>query len=144
MIMPDPPSRELRRLAAILAADIEGYSRLMGTDEARTVRELKAHQAVVFPMIGEFGGRIIDTAGDGILAEFASILNAVNCAIEIQKTMEQRNEAVQPEWKMRFRIGINQGDVIYDENRVYGDGINIAGPARPAAAACRRAPGCRS
>src|SRR5262249_19140424 len=115
-----------RRLAAILAADIEGYSRLMSADEARTVGALKGHQAVVLPMIVEFGGRVIDTAGDGILAGFASVLNAVKCAIEIQKTMAHRNNAVQPEWKMQFRIGINQGDVIYDANRVYGDGINIA------------------
>jgi adenylate cyclase len=124
--MTDSRERQSRRLAAILAADVEGYSRLMSTDEGRTVSELKAHQAVVLPMIGEFGGRIIDTAGDGILAEFASVLNAVKCALEIQKTMADRNAAVQPEWQMRFRIGINQGDVIYDENRVYGDGINIA------------------
>ena len=72
-----------RRLSAILAADIAGYSALMGADEARTVRDLKAHQTVVLPLIGEFGGRIIDTAGDGILAEFPSVVNAVNCAVSI-------------------------------------------------------------
>ena len=115
-----------RKLAAILAADIAGYSTLMGSDEARTVRDLKAHQAVVLPMIGEFGGRIIDTAGDGILAEFASVVNAVECAVAIQRTMAERNASGEQARRMEFRIGVNLGDVIYDEARIYGDGINIA------------------
>src|SRR5437588_3079121 len=115
-----------RRLAAILAADIAGYSTLMGTDEERTVQDLKGHQAVVLPMIGEHGGRVIDTAGDGILAEFASVLNAVKCAVAIQKTMAKRNTGVDPSKRMQFRIGVNQGDVVFDEARIYGDGINIA------------------
>src|SRR5262249_22555865 len=80
-----------RRLAAILAADIAGYSALMGADEESTVRDFKAHQAIVLPMIAEHGGRIIDTAGDGILAEFSSVLGAVKCALAIQKTMAERN-----------------------------------------------------
>ena len=115
-----------RRLAAILAADIAGYSALMGADEAGTVRDLKEHQAVVLPMIAEFRGRIIDTAGDGILAEFGSVVNAVNCAIAIQKTMADRNTEVEPGRRMLYRIGINFGDVIFDHARIYGDGINIA------------------
>src|SRR5438270_667455 len=115
-----------RRLAAILAADIAGYSALMGSDEARTVRDLKGHQAVVLPMIGEFGGRVIDTAGDGILAEFASVVGAVDCAVAIQGQMAERNVTIEPERRMQFRIGVNIGDVIYDEARIYGDGINIA------------------
>jgi class 3 adenylate cyclase/pimeloyl-ACP methyl ester carboxylesterase len=115
-----------RRLSAILAADIAGYSALMGADEARTVRDLKGHQAVVLPMVGEFGGRIIDTAGDGILAEFASVVNAVKCAVAIQSKMAERNAAIDPKGRMQFRIGVNIGDVIYDEARIYGDGINIA------------------
>ena len=115
-----------RRLSAILAADIAGYSALMGADEARTVRDLKGHQAVVLPMVGEFGGRIIDTAGDGILAEFRSVVNAVECGLAIQSKMAERNAAVEPERKMLFRIGINIGDVICDEARIYGDGINVA------------------
>jgi len=115
-----------RRLAAILAADIAGYSALMGADEAGTVRILKAHQAVVLPMIAEHGGRIIDTAGDGILAEFASVVIAVECAVAVQKTMAERNTSVEPDRRMQFRIGINLGDVIYDDARVYGDGVNIA------------------
>ncbi len=115
-----------RRLAAILAADIAGYSRLMGEDEAATVRDLKGHQAVVLPLVGRFGGRIIDTAGDGILAEFPSAINATECAVEIQTVMAARNEAVPEPRRMRFRIGINLGDVIHDETRIYGDGINVA------------------
>ncbi len=115
-----------RRLTAILAADIAGYSALMGADEARTVRDLKGHQAVVLPMIGEFGGRIIDTAGDGILAEFASVVNAVKCAVAVQSKMAERNTAIEPERRMQFRMGVNMGDVIYDETRIYGDGINVA------------------
>jgi adenylate cyclase len=120
------PESQSRRLAAILAADIAGYSALMGADEARTVRDLKGHQAVVLPMVGNFGGRIIDTAGDGILAEFASVVNAVECAIAIQRAMDERNTAVEPARRMQFRIGVNLGDVIYDEHRIFGDGINIA------------------
>ncbi len=115
-----------RRLAAILAADIAGYSALMGADEARTVNDLKGHQAVVLPMVGEFGGRIIDIAGDGILAEFSSVVNAVECAVAIQRAMAERNTAVEPAQRMQFRIGVNLGDVIYDDNRIFGDGINIA------------------
>jgi class 3 adenylate cyclase/pimeloyl-ACP methyl ester carboxylesterase len=115
-----------RRLAAILAADIAGYSRLMGEDEAATVRDLKGHQAVVLPLVGRYGGRIIDTAGDGILAEFPSVINATECAVEIQTIMATRNEEVPESRRMRFRIGINLGDVIHDETRIYGDGINVA------------------
>src|SRR6476661_902702 len=115
-----------RRLSAILAADIAGYSALMGADEARTVRDLKGHQAVVLPMIGEFAGRIIDTAGDGILAEFASVVNAVKCALAIQGTMAERNAAIEPPRRMQFRVGINIGDVVFDDVRIYGDGINVA------------------
>jgi adenylate cyclase len=115
-----------RRLSAILAADIAGYSALMAADEARTVRDLKGHQAVVLPMIGEFAGRIIDTAGDGILAEFPSVLNAVECALAIQSKMAERNAAIEPERRMQFRLGINIGDVVHDGIRIYGDGINVA------------------
>jgi adenylate cyclase len=115
-----------RRLAAILAADIAGYSRLMHEDEAATVRDLKAHQNVILPFIGQHGGRIIDTAGDGILAEFPSVIAATECAVQIQASMSQRNEGVPEHRRMRFRIGINLGDVIHDDTRIYGDGINIA------------------
>src|ERR1700681_4269674 len=110
--------RQQRRLAAILAADIAGYSALMGADEGLTVRDLKVHQAVVLPMIKEHGGRVIDTAGDGILAEFGSVVNAVECAGAFQKTMAERNTNVDPARRMQFRIGVNLGDVIHDEARV--------------------------
>src|SRR4249920_2476255 len=115
-----------RRLAAILAADIAGYSRLMHADEAATVRDLKAHQSAILPLIGRHGGRIIDTAGDGIMAEFPSVIGATECAVEIQTVMADRNASVPENRRMQFRIGINLGDVIHDETRIYGDGINIA------------------
>src|SRR5918912_1794781 len=92
-----------RRLAAILAADIAGYSRLMHEDEAATVRDLKAHQSIVLPLIARHGGRIIDTAGDGILAEFPSVVGATECAVEIQRLMDARNENVPEHRRMRFR-----------------------------------------
>ncbi len=115
-----------RRLAAILAADIAGYSRLMHEDEPATVRDLKAHQSAILPLIGRHGGRIIDTAGDGIMAEFPSVTGATECAVEIQTVMAERNLLVPESRRMRFRIGINLGDMIHDETRIYGDGINIA------------------
>jgi TolB-like protein/class 3 adenylate cyclase len=115
-----------RRLAAILAADIAGYSRLMHEDEPATVRDLKAHQSAILPLIGQHGGRIIDTAGDGIMAEFPSVIGATECAVEIQTVMAERNLRAPESRRMRFRIGINLGDVIHDETRIYGDGINIA------------------
>src|SRR5262249_23072555 len=115
-----------RRLAAILAADIAGYSQLMGANEEGTVRDLKAHQAVILPMIGEHGGRTIDTAGDGILAEFSSVVNGVECAVAMQKIMAEGNIAIDPARRMLYRIGVNIGDVIHDDARVYGDGVNIA------------------
>src|ERR1700730_3606478 len=115
-----------RRLSAILAADIAGNSALMGADEARTVHDLKGHQSVVLPMIGEFVGRIVDTAGDGILAEFPSVVNAVKCALAIQSRMAERNAAIEHERRRQVRVGRNIGDVVYDETRMYGDGINVA------------------
>jgi adenylate cyclase len=98
----------------------------MGADEVRTVHDLKERQAIVLPMVGKFGGRIIDTAGDGILAAFPSVVNAVKCAIAIQSEMTERNSAIDPKHRMQFRIGINIGDIIYDDARIYGDGINVA------------------
>jgi TolB-like protein/class 3 adenylate cyclase len=123
--MDEEPSIQ-RRLAAILAADIAGYSRLMHEDEAATVRDLKSHQSAILPLIGRHGGRIIDTAGDGIMAEFPCVIGATECAVEIQTVMADRNQRVPEPRRMRFRIGINLGDVIHDEARIYGDGINIA------------------
>jgi adenylate cyclase len=115
-----------RKLAAILAGDVAGYSILMGADEERTVRDLKRHQAVIHPMISEYGGRIIDTAGDGVLAEFASVVSAVECALCVQRKMAQRNADVEESCRMLYRVGVNLGDVVLDKLRVYGDGVNIA------------------
>jgi adenylate cyclase len=115
-----------RRLAAILAADIAGYSRLMEENESATVEALRAHQAVVLPLIESYAGRIQDTAGDGILAEFRSVFEAVTCAVDIQRTMAERNGSEPPTRQMRYRIGINLGDVVFDGARVYGEGVNLA------------------
>ncbi|MBL8564566.1 MAG: adenylate/guanylate cyclase domain-containing protein [Hyphomicrobiaceae bacterium] len=115
-----------RRLAAILAADVAGYSALIGADEDGTVRTLKEHQAVVFPLIAQFGGRVIDTAGDGIMAEFGSVVSAVECALLLQSTIADRNKDVPAARRLAYRIGVNLGDVIFDEHRIYGDGVNIA------------------
>jgi TolB-like protein/class 3 adenylate cyclase len=115
-----------RRLAAILAADIVGYSALMAADEEKTVQDLQSYQSAILPMVGQFEGQVIDTAGDGILAEFPSVLNAVKCALAIQKTMIRRNEDVAPSRVMQLRIGVNQGDVVFDGTRIHGDGINVA------------------
>jgi adenylate cyclase len=116
-----------RRLAAILAADVVGYSRLMGTDEAGTLAQLKAHRSeLTDPKIAEHRGRIVKTTGDGVLVEFASVVNAVQCAVEIQQEMVQRNGEVPQERRIEFRIGINLGDIIIDDNDIYGDGVNVA------------------
>jgi adenylate cyclase len=123
---PDELQPPERRLAAVLAADIAGYSRLMEQDEAATVRDLKAHQAAVLPLIGQCGGQIIDTAGDGIMAEFPSAVRAVECAVSMQRTMAERNRDVLANRRMLFRIGVNLGDIIHDKTRIYGDGVNVA------------------
>ncbi|GLS22923.1 guanylyl cyclase [Labrys miyagiensis] len=115
-----------RRLVAILAADIAGYSRLMGQDEAATIADLKAHQAVVLPMVGQYGGQIIDLAGDGILGEFPSAVRAVECAVAIQRTMADRNREASQDRRMLLRIGVHLGDIVHDDKRVYGDGVNVA------------------
>jgi class 3 adenylate cyclase len=116
-----------RRLSAILAADVVGYSRLMGDDEEGTLAALKAHRkAVVDPAIANHRGRIVKTTGDGLLVEFASAVDAVRCAVDIQRSMAERNEAVPPERRIQFRMGINVGDIIGDGSDIYGDGVNVA------------------
>jgi adenylate cyclase len=115
-----------RRLAAILSADVEGYSRLMHGDEETTMATLSAHRAVIDDLIGQHRGRIANTAGDSVLAEFSSVLDAVRCAIEIQAALELAN-ADQPEGReMRFRIGLNVGDVMVKDGDIFGDGVNVA------------------
>jgi adenylate cyclase len=122
-----------RRLAAILAADVAGYSRLMGRNEEETVRDLEAHQAVILPLIAKHGGAVINIAGDGIVAQFPSAVRAVECAVAIQKSMAERNFDVPAERRMLLRIGVNLGDIIHDGNRTYGDGINVAARLEPIA-----------
>src|SRR5246500_4242751 len=116
-----------RRLAAILAADVVGYSRLMGADEEGTHERFKAHLGeLIDPKIREHHGRIVKTTGDGVLAEFASVVDAVRCAGEIQRAMVDRDLDLAEERRLRFRIGVNLGDVIVDGGDIYGDGVNIA------------------
>src|SRR3954467_4624946 len=116
-----------RRLAAILAADVAGYSRLMGADEEGTHERLKAHLGqLVDPKIAEHRGRTVKNTGDGFLSEFASVVDAVRCAVEIQRGMMEREQDVPNERRIAFRIGINLGDVIVEGDDLYGDGVNIA------------------
>src|SRR3954471_24762237 len=116
-----------RHLAAILAADVAGYSRPMGIDEAGTLERLKAHRhQLVDPKIREHHGRIVKTTGDGMLVEFSSVVDAVRCAVEIQRAMVDRNAVVPEDKRITFRMGVNLGDVIADGGDIYGDGVNIA------------------
>ena len=116
-----------RRLAAIFAADVAGYSRLMGVDEEGTLERLRAHRReLIDPKIAEHQGRIVKTTGDGVLVEFASPVKAVRCAIEVQHGMVDRNADIPREQRIEFRIGINLGDVVVEDGDIYGDGVNVA------------------
>ena len=116
-----------RRLAAILAADVAGYSRLMGADEEGTLERLKAlRRELLDPKIAEHQGRIVKTTGDGLLVEFASVVDAVRCAVAVQQAMAERNTGVAADSRIELRIGINLGDVIVEGDDLYGDGVNIA------------------
>jgi adenylate cyclase len=116
-----------RRLAAILCADVVGYSRLMGADEEKTLAVLKGHRReLIDPLIDQHRGRIFKTTGDGMLIEFASVVDAVRCAVVVQRGMEDRNANLQEAERIRLRIGINLGDVMIDEGDVFGDGVNVA------------------
>jgi adenylate cyclase len=118
---------QTRRLAAILAADVAGYSLLMGADEEGTHKRLKVHiREVVDPKIQEHRGRVVKKTGDGILAEFSSVVDAVRSAAEIQRAMMDRNAEIAPDQRIMFRVAINLGDVIVEEDDIYGDGVNIA------------------
>jgi class 3 adenylate cyclase len=122
-----PEERVDRRLAAILAADIAGYSRLMGTDEEGTLRQLKSHRKeLIDPKITEHRGRIVKTTGDGMLVEFVSVVDAVRCAVDIQRAMIERTAQLPAEKRIQFRVGINVGDIIIDDDDIYGDGVNVA------------------
>jgi len=115
-----------RKLAAILSADVEGYSRLMDDNEEATVRTLTSYRTVIADLVQQFRGRVVDMPGDNILAEFTSVVDAVNCAVEIQRELAEKNSELPYNRQMQFRIGINLGDVIEENGRIYGDGINIA------------------
>ena len=115
-----------RKLTAILSADVVGYSRLMGDDEAATVKTLETYKGVMFSLIKQHRGRVVDSPGDNLLAEFGSVVDAVQCAVSIQKELQMRNADLPENRRMEFRIGINLGDVIEEEDRIYGDGVNIA------------------
>ncbi|MBI3799125.1 MAG: adenylate/guanylate cyclase domain-containing protein, partial [Deltaproteobacteria bacterium] len=115
-----------RKLTAILSADVKSYSRLMGEDEVGTLRTLTAHREVTDSFIQQHRGRIVGTAGDSILAEFASAVDAVQCAVEIQQALKSKNTELPSDKRMEFRIGINVGDVIVEGPQIYGDGVNIA------------------
>src|SRR5215471_13189707 len=115
-----------RKLTAILCADVYGYSRLMGDDEEATFRTLASHRKIIDSLIEQHHGRFVNSAGDSVLAEFASVVNAVQCGIEIQAALKTDNANLPPNRRMEFRIGINLGDVIADEQQIYGDGVNVA------------------
>jgi class 3 adenylate cyclase len=123
--LPDMPAE--RRLAAILAADVVGYSRLMGADEVGTLRALKALRGeILHPLIGFHRGRIVKTTGDGVLVEFASVIDAVNCAVAIQRELRLTPARTQPQNPLTLRIGVNIGDIIIDGADIFGDGVNLA------------------
>ena len=115
-----------RKLTAILSADVKGYSRLMREDEEATVRTITAYRTAIANLIQQYRGRVVDSPGDNILAEFTSVVDTVNCAVEIQRELAERNADLPNERKMQFRIGVNLGDVIQEGERIYGDGVNIA------------------
>ena len=118
--------RAKRRLTAILSADVKGYSRLMGEDELATVETLKKYRDVISSLVGDYAGRVVDSPGDNILAEFVSVVDAVECGVKIQDALKDENAQLSKNRRMEFRIGINLGDVIDDEGRLYGDGVNVA------------------
>jgi adenylate cyclase len=115
-----------RRLAAILSADVKEYSRLMGDDDVATVETLTAHREAMTTLITRHRGRVVDSAGDSLLAEFSSVVSAVQCSVRIQRELTARNAELPPGRRMEVRIGVNLGDVLIEGDRIYGDGINVA------------------
>ena len=120
------PSKVSRRLVAVFAADVEGYSRLMGTDEVGTLKGLTERRAILDRFIGEHGGRIANTAGDSVLAEFGSAVDAIECAVEAQTAFAEANSSVAPDRRINFRIGVHIGEVMVRAGDLFGDGVNIA------------------
>jgi adenylate cyclase len=120
------PESFKRKLTAILSADVKGYSRLMGDNEAETVKTLTAYRKIMAELIQQHRGRVIDSPGDNILADFGSVVDAVQCSVAAQNEFKARNAELPENRRMVFRIGVNLGDVIEEESRIYGDGVNIA------------------
>src|ERR1700752_1349021 len=120
------PSRVGRRLAAIVAADVAGYSRLMGQDEVGTARTLREHRKITDALVAKHGGRIVKTTGDGVLLEFPSVVDAVECAVAVQTVMTERNQGIPEDRRMLYRIGINLGDILIEGDDILGDGVNVA------------------
>ena len=121
-----PDSGVQRQLKAIFSADVKGYSRLMGDDDESTVNTITGYRKIIAELIEKHQGRVVDSPGDNILAEFGSTLNAVNSAIKIQHRLETENGKLPDNRRMDFRIGINLGDIIHKDDRIYGDGVNVA------------------
>src|SRR5271154_4919176 len=115
-----------RKLTAILCADVFGYSRLMGEDEEATLRTLSSHRKTIDSLIDQHHGRFVNSAGDSVLAEFASVVNAVQCAVEVQAALKTENAFLPLARRMEFRIGVNLGDVMAEGEQIYGDGVNVA------------------
>src|SRR6476660_6063867 len=120
------PARVGRRLAAIVAADVAGYSRRMGLDEVGTARTLREHRKVTDALVEKHGGRLVKSTGDGVLLEFPSVVDAVECCVAVQEVMALRNEGVPVDRRMLLRIGINLGDILIEGDDILGDGVNIA------------------
>src|SRR5882724_4372086 len=118
--------RVQRKLTAILCADVHGYSRLMGEDEEATLVTLTSHRKIIDSQIENHHGRFVNSAGDSVLAEFASVVEAVNCAVDIQTGLKAENASLPPERRMEFRIGVNLGDVMVEGDQIHGDGVNVA------------------
>ena len=118
--------RDKRKLSAVLSADVKGYSRLMGEDESGTISTLKQYREIMANLIQRYRGRVVDSPGDNLLAEFASVVDAVDCSVGIQKELKLRNDDLSEDRRMEFRIGVNLGDVVEDGESIYGDGVNIA------------------
>jgi adenylate cyclase len=124
--MPTDQDKTIRKLRAILSADVKGYSLLMTDDEAFTIKTLKEYRNIMSDLIKQHNGRVVDSPGDNVLADFASVVDAVTCATEIQKVLKVKNEDLPDNKKLEFRIGVNIGDVVQDGNRIYGNGVNVA------------------
>src|SRR4029450_11640550 len=120
------PARVGRRLAAIVAADVAGYSRLMGLDEVGPAHTLREHRKVTDALVAKHGGRLVKTMGDGVLLEFPSVVDAVECAIAMQAVMAERNQGVPEDRRMLYRVGINLGDILIEGDDILGDGVNVA------------------